>query len=118
VFTEVRGKAVFGSTKNHATRSVAVPRSVVDSLAAQVAGKGPDDFVFSAPRGGVLLLRNFRRQVFDPAVRASGLGELTPHELRYTAASLAISAGANVKAVQRMLAHKSEHDLGHVFGTS
>jgi integrase len=28
---------------------------------------------------------------------------LTPHELRHTAASLAIGAGANVKAVQRML---------------
>jgi integrase len=32
---------------------------------------------------------------------------VTPHELRHTAASLAISAGANVKAVQRMRDHKS-----------
>jgi len=32
---------------------------------------------------------------------------LTPHDLRHTAASLAISAGANVKAVQRMLGHAS-----------
>jgi integrase len=30
-----------------------------------------------------------------------------PHELRHTAASLAVSAGANVKAVQRMLGHAS-----------
>lgn len=30
---------------------------------------------------------------------------ITPHDLRHTAASLAISAGANVKAVQRMLGH-------------
>ncbi len=29
------------------------------------------------------------------------------HDLRHTAASLAISSGANVKAVQRMLGHKS-----------
>ena len=28
-----------------------------------------------------------------------------PHDLRRTAASLAVSAGANVKAVQRMLGH-------------
>lgn len=33
--------------------------------------------------------------------------DLTPHDLRHTAASLAISVGANVKAVQRMLGHKS-----------
>jgi len=29
------------------------------------------------------------------------------HDLRHTAASLAISSGANVKAVQRMLGHAS-----------
>ena len=32
---------------------------------------------------------------------------MTPHDLRHTAASLAISAGANVKAVQKMLGHAS-----------
>ncbi len=42
-----------------------------------------------------------------------------PHELRHTAASLAIAAGADVKVVQRMLGHKSATmtlDLyGHLF---
>ena len=32
---------------------------------------------------------------------------VTPHDLRHTAASLSISAGANVKAVQTMLGHAS-----------
>ena len=32
---------------------------------------------------------------------------VTAHDLRHTAASLAVSAGANVKAVQKMLGHKS-----------
>ena len=31
----------------------------------------------------------------------------TPHDLRHTAASLAVHAGANVKALQRMLGHKN-----------
>jgi integrase len=31
----------------------------------------------------------------------------TIHDLRHTAASLAVSSGANVKAVQRMLGHAS-----------
>jgi integrase len=43
-----------------------------------------------------------------------------PHELRHTAASLAIASGANVKVVQQMLGHKSATmtlDLyGHLFG--
>ncbi len=33
--------------------------------------------------------------------------DLTIHDLRHTAASLAIASGANVKAVQRMLGHAS-----------
>ncbi len=44
---------------------------------------------------------------FDAAAAAIGEPGLTPHELRHTAASLAVSAGANVKAVQRMLGHAS-----------
>jgi integrase len=99
--------AVFGTPKSHAIRSVAVARSLVGSLGEQLRDRALDDFVFPAPKGGVLLLRNFRRQVFDPAVRTAGLDGLTPHELRHTAASLAVSAGGNVKAVQRMLGHAS-----------
>ena len=39
-------------------------------------------------------------------MQASGLAFLTPHDLRHTAASLAIASGASVKHVQRMLGHK------------
>ena len=42
-----------------------------------------------------------------PAGDSSSFPELTPHDLRHTAASIAISAGANPKAVQRMLGHAS-----------
>lgn len=105
--TEVSGRLVTGTPKTHQCRSVPVPRSLVDALAVHMAGKSADDLVFTAPEGGPLRLMNFRRRAFDPAARAAGLGGLTPHELRHTAASLAVSAGANVKAVQRMLGHAS-----------
>ncbi|WP_246158314.1 tyrosine-type recombinase/integrase [Micromonospora palomenae] len=49
----------------------------------------------------------FRTRVFAPAAASVGLAGLTPHDLRHTAASLAVAAGANVKAVQRMLGHAS-----------
>jgi integrase len=49
----------------------------------------------------------FRRAVFNGAARHARLEGLTPHELRQTAASQAVAAGANVKAVQRMLGHAS-----------
>ena len=37
----------------------------------------------------------------------AGVEYLRPHDLRHTAASLAVQAGANVKVVQRMLGHAS-----------
>jgi integrase len=39
-------------------------------------------------------------------VERSGVQSITPHDLRHTCASLAVSAGANVLAVSRMLGHK------------
>ena len=63
--------------------------------------------VFTTPAGAPLRNTNFRRRHWDRAVRACGLDGLTPHDLRHTAASLAVAAGANVKAVQRMLGHAS-----------
>src|SRR3954471_11858086 len=45
--------------------------------------------------------------VFDPAVRAAGLTDVTPYDLPHTAASLAVASGATVKSVQRMLGHAS-----------
>lgn len=44
---------------------------------------------------------------FASAVKKSGVPRVTPHDLRHTAASFAVSAGANVKAVQKMLGHSS-----------
>jgi integrase len=44
---------------------------------------------------------------FAKAVIESGVPRTTPHDLRHTTASLAVSAGANVKAVQKMLGHAS-----------
>ncbi|BAL85561.1 hypothetical protein AMIS_3410 [Actinoplanes missouriensis 431] len=47
------------------------------------------------------------RRVRPCAAQARRRAGLTPHDLRHTAASLAVAAGANVKAVQRMLGHAS-----------
>ena len=101
--TEINGHLEWGATKTHETRTVVVPRFVVDRL-----GPSGDGLVFAAPKGGPLRSSNFRRDVWAPACEASQMPEgLLVHDLRDTAASLAISAGASIKAVQRMLGHAS-----------
>ena len=116
---EVNGRMIFGTPESHQTRAVAVPRFRCDNLAAQMAGKTPDDLIFTSTVGTVLRTQSWRRRCFDPAVRSVGLDGLVPHELRHTAASLAIASGANVKAVQAMLCHASAtltlDRYGHLF---
>jgi integrase len=77
--TEVNGHAVFGTPKSGQSRSVPIPRSITNELTVHMVGKSADDFMFTAPEGGVLLLRNFRRRVFDPSCVAAGLDGITPH---------------------------------------
>jgi len=64
-------------------------------------------------------VQNFRRRCFDRAATQVGLQGLVPHELRHTAASLAIASGATVKSVQRMHGHASAtltlDRYGHLF---
>lgn len=102
-----RGRIEWGTPKSHESRSVPLPRFLVDELATHLAGKSPQSLVFTSPTGAPLRNRNARRDWFDAAAAQAGAPGLTPHELRHTAASLAVSAGANVKAVQRMLGHAS-----------
>ena len=66
----------------------------------------PNALVFPRQRGGILPIEEYRN-VFDKACQEVGIVGLTPHGLRHTTASLAISAGANVKVLQRMLGHAS-----------
>jgi site-specific recombinase XerC len=49
----------------------------------------------------------FSQRVLKPAWQRAGIARLTFHGLRHTAASLAISAGASPKAVQKMPGHAS-----------
>jgi len=105
--TEVAGQPVWTTPKGHAARSVPLPRYVRDAVAEHVAGAAPGDLVFPSPEGAVLRNGNFRRRAWDRATAAAGLDGLTPHDLRHTAASLAVASGATVLAVSRMLGHKS-----------
>lgn len=116
---EINGRIVVGTPKSHQTRWLPVPKLLLEGLEQQLAGKAPDDLVFPSPKGTFLRVANFRRGYFDRAAASIGQSGLYPHELRHTAASLAIAAGATVKSVQRMLGHASAtltlDRYGHLF---
>jgi integrase len=115
------GGEVWGAPKSHEQREVPITRFLVDDIAEHIRGKKPDELVFTGVRGGgALRAAVFRRAGFDKAAEAISVAGLHPHELRHTAASLAIASGANVKLAQLMLGHKSAtvtlDQYGHLFG--
>lgn len=123
----VGGKVEVGTPKTHERRSIPTPKFLVELLAGACAGKGRDGIVFENVSGGYASSPGAntwfsgavaRCMVAADAARADeeeAGGEavtavfprVTPHDLRHTTASLAVSAGANVKAVQKMLGHAS-----------
>lgn len=110
--SEVGGRLEWGTPKTHESRSVPFPRLLEEDLGRRCVGKDAGALVFGTASGVALRNNNFRKRVFGPAVAElqesdPAFPTITPHDLRHTSASLAIAAGANVKAVQRMLGHAS-----------
>ena len=99
---------VEGPTKNHTSRTVPVPEFLAGLLATEIANRSSDALVFCSARGGGYLTLGQARYAFQKATGAVERCEgVRLHDLRHTCASLAISSGANVKVVQRLLGHKT-----------
>lgn len=130
--TLVDGAFVVGSPKNGKARTISLPAFV-----AELPEPGElDKLAFPDSAGGYMRGSNVRRRWWSQAVAAAQLfprtvtnaaGEQTMvydfklHELRHTAASLAIQAGANIKALQNMLGDESAgltlDRYGHLYGS-
>ena len=95
-----------GQTKGRVARSVPVPSFVLDELSKQCKGKAADDLVFPGRDGGHLPRPKSSGGWFASAVKRAAVQPITPHDLRHSAASLAVSAGVNVLALAWMLGHK------------
>jgi len=122
---QVGSEMVVGTLKSHKNRTVPIPRFLIEELARTCEGKETTDLLWPG-RGGKhqgppsahdsWLSGAVERcqRAADEARKLEGDEPVTPrfprvtaHDLRHTAASLAIASGANVKAVQRMLGHAS-----------
>lgn len=99
---------VEGRTKDHNARTVPVPAFVARMLATEIAGRDGTGLAFPSARGGGYLTLGQARYTFTKAVAVvDGVDGVRLHDLRHSCASLAISAGANIKVVQKLMGHKS-----------
>jgi len=112
--------AIFGPTKTHQTRTVPVPPTLETYVRDRIDTAPSGSYLFPSPTGAIWTNTNFRvRSRWTETTQAVGLAGTTIHDLRHTAASLLIAAGADVKAVQMILGHATATmtmDLyGHLF---
>jgi len=105
---EVSGKLHFGPPKTKAgRRSVPLPVVVCDALSEHLRQWPSDDLVFTAPDGGPVRLASWRSRFFKRAVDAAGVAPLRVHDLRHTAVSLWIAAGASPREIASRAGHTS-----------
>ncbi len=108
LLTPTSGPVRFGPTKTPSSnRVVALSSSVADELAAHLArfGAGEHGLLFTSSTGAPLR-RSTWQAAFARAARDTGVDSST-HDLRHHCASLLISSGCSVTAVQHFLGHKT-----------
>jgi integrase len=108
---EVNGRLIPGPPKTEAGRRiVTLPAVAAVALAehlAEFAETGSEGLVFPAPEGGYLRRSNFRRRWWLAATKAADVEGLRFHDLRHSAATLALAAGANTRELMERMGHTS-----------
>ncbi|MCC2317918.1 tyrosine-type recombinase/integrase [Cellulomonas chengniuliangii] len=97
-----------------------VPLTLETYVRDRIEREPSGSYLFPSPTGAIWTNTNFRvRSNWTETTKSVGLPGTTIHDLRHTAASLLIAAGADVKAVQMILGHATATmtmDLyGHLF---
>jgi len=101
------GRRMLGPPKEWELRWIPLPRFLADEIHNLSEGREPEEFLFQAPRGGAIDGGNWYNRVWLPTRRVvDAAAQMSVHETRHVAATLAIGAGADVKLVQQMLGHK------------
>lgn len=64
-----------------------------------------DGMLFTDTEGGPLRKSGVRRRSFKPMLKRAGVPRIRFHDLRHTAATLALKEGVHPKIVQEILGH-------------
>lgn len=110
------GLSIIHRTKSGRPRTIRVPeialislrdersRQLQNRLRAGQAWDNPGNLVFTDPLGGIHHSGRFYYE-FKKIAEAIGRPELKPHDLRHSAATVALANGVDVKSIQQTLGH-------------
>jgi integrase len=106
--SELSGKFYETTTKTGSIRSLVIPEFLVPYLEKAIVGKDDTALVFSNRSGLPLHNANFKQRIYNPALKKCGLPKITFHDLRHTAASIALLNGVKLLNVSEMLGHSDK----------
>jgi integrase len=126
--TEVGGRLIVGPTKTDQERIVPLPEFLCEVLAEHLAWRSerlqrplqPDDYVWTAVKGGGLSSKKLRAAIVIPALQRAGLPpDFRTYDLRHSHASQIIDMGASALVVKERLGHgdvlTTMRKYGHLF---
>ena len=105
--SEVNGKFHHVPTKSGKTRVLPIPEFMLRTLRSLVLTTTKGNSVFTSSEGSYLRKGNFAKRIFKPALKKSELEGIRFHDLRHTAVSLQLRAGADILALSRVAGHSS-----------
>jgi integrase len=86
---------------------VTLPRRVITELEEHRAGFPSAALIFTSEKGAQVRINNLRRRQWASAVERAGLAGLTFHDMRHTAVSLWVAAGASDLEVAKWAGHRT-----------
>ena len=112
--TEPEKKIHVGELKGKRTRTIAISKYLLDLLESFKAEQDekygtlmPSAYIFSRADNPYLpIYPTEPTRLMRKYIKRHKLPDVSPHDLRHTAASLAIEAGADVKQIQALLGHR------------
>ena len=115
--TQLSGRLIEGPPKSRAgRRSVPIPQRLIPILQHRVAGRTTSQPAITSPKGSRLGIENWKRAVgWRTRIAELGHPTMRVHDLRHTYASLARSAGADMKLLQVSMGHASIMVTAHTY---
>jgi len=93
------------TTKTGNTRVIYLPNFLIQYFNKYVEGKNPTDLIFCTPSGKPWRNSNFKRDVFNPAVKQAGISHRTVQDLRHSSISNAMYQRITPVDVANMAGH-------------